>query len=455
MSKESENCELGIFGGGYVGLVAAAGFASVGHRVVVFEVSDEKLQLLNAGKVPFFEPGLEELVKNGISQKLLSFEKATLDRLQEHLPRLQGLLLAVGTPSLPDGRTDLSYLDSVIDLLLKVPQSLEGKILVSKSTVPVGTGERISKRMIEGGKPVAVASNPEFLRQGNAVYDFLKPERIVIGTENVEATEWLRKLYAPLVANGAPLIEMNLRSAELLKYAANAFLATKISFINEISQLCERVGADIQQIHRGLATDSRIGSKFLNAGVGFGGSCFPKDLSSLIHQGEAFSLAMSLTKSTQEVNRRQRLWAFERLQKVWNNDFRGKTIALWGLTFKPNTDDMREAPALSLISRLIETEASIKAYDPQGMGEASRLLKDPLKRGHLQLMKSPQEAVEGADALIILTEWAEFEKMNLSDIKVLMRSPLILDGRNVFSSQQPLKNSEIQYYGVGLPSASA
>ncbi len=414
-----------MIGTGYVGLVSGACFAEFGVQVVCADNDEAKVSALRSGTVPIYEPGIEELVERNVSQGRLSFTTDTAEAIRSSLV----IFIAVSTPSLPDGSTDLAMVEAVAR---EIGRAMDGyKVVVTKSTVPVGTSAKvrgwIEEELAAAGREVrfSIASNPEFLREGAAIGDFMRPDRVVIGTEDVEATAILSDLYRPLYLIEAPVLMTDIPTAELTKYAANAFLATKISFINEMANLCEKVGADVHSIARGIGLDRRSGLKFLHAGPGFGGSCFPKDTRSVAHFAREVGQELAIVESVIRVNERQRERMVEKIVEALDGDIDGRTIGVLGLSFKPETDDMRDAPALDIIRGLEKRGARIRAYDPQAMEEASKLLPD------LTTCDDAYEACSGADALVLVTEWNQFRMLDLVRIKSLLRQPVIVDLRNI------------------------
>ena len=431
-----------MIGTGYVGLVSGACFAEFGVQVVCADNDEAKVAALRSGTVPIYEPGIEGLVERNVSQGRLSFTTDTAEAIRSSLV----VFIAVSTPSLPDGSTDLTMVEAVAR---EIGRAMDGyKVVVTKSTVPVGTSAKvrgwIEEELAAAGREVrfSIASNPEFLREGAAIGDFMRPDRVVIGTEDVEATAILSDLYRPLYLIEAPVLMTDIPTAELTKYAANAFLATKISFINEMANLCEKVGADVHSIARGIGLDKRIGPKFLHAGPGFGGSCFPKDTRSIAHFAREVGQELEIIESVIRVNERQRERMVEKIVEALDGDIDGRTIGVLGLSFKPETDDMRDAPALDIIRGLEKRGARIRAYDPQAMGEASRLLPD------LATCDNAYEACSGADALVLVTEWNQFRMLDLARIKSLLRQPVIVDLRNIYEPG-PMREAGFRYFCVG------
>jgi UDPglucose 6-dehydrogenase len=461
-------CTIGT---GYVGLVTGVCLAHIGHDVICVDNNSAKVALMQSGESPIYEPGLADLMKSAMNAGRLRF---TTD-LAAGVEHGEILFIAVGTPPLPNGSSDTQYVEAVAK---GIGQHLNGgyKVIVNKSTVPIGSGDWVRMLVMDGvserlvaptlvttvddgsSKPSEVnfdvVSNPEFLREGSAVYDTLNPDRIVLGSNNPAAVELMVELYTPIIdrrfaadvsLTPVPVVKTDLGSAETIKYAANAFLATKISFINEIANICERVGADVTQVSKGIGLDSRIGSKFLNAGIGWGGSCFPKDIAALIHTAADYGYDAQLLKATIEVNQRQRSIVIEKLQqylKILN----GKTIGLLGLTFKPDTDDLRDAPALDLIQVLTKLGAKVKAFDPIVCQESPTHLHALL--GDVTLVATPELLATNSDALVLMTEWAEFQDLNYGELCELMRSPLFVDGRNFLSSAE-ITAAGLKYVGIG------
>ena len=433
---------VAMIGSGYVGLVSGACFADFGHVVTCVDKDASKIAALQRGEMPIFEPGLGELVADNVGARRLAF---TLD-LAKAVSEADAVFIAVGTPSRRgDGHADLTY---VYEAAREIALALDGfTVIVTKSTVPVGTGDEVERIVAEArpGAEFALVSNPEFLREGAAISDFKRPDRIVIGTEDAKAREVMTELYRPLFLNEPPMVVTSRRTAELIKYAGNAFLATKITFINEIADLCEKVGANVQEVARGIGLDNRIGGKFLHAGPGYGGSCFPKDTLALIKTARDNASAMRIIETVVSVNEERKRAMAQKVIAACGGQIRGKTIALLGLTFKPNTDDMREAPSLAIVSTLQEAGALIRAYDPEGMEQAKSLLH--------KVSYSPDaySCVEGADALVIVTEWDAFRALDLDRIKGLLSEPLIVDLRNIYRPDE-MRRRGFRYVSVGRPS---
>ncbi len=431
-----------VIGTGYVGLVTGAGFAEFGVQVVCADKDIDKIAALERGEVPIYEPGLEDLVERNVRQNRLSFTTDTQEAVRSSLV----VFIAVQTPAQEDGSTDLSAVEAVAR---EIGRAMDGyKVVVTKSTVPVGTSRKvqgwIEEELAAAGRRLrfSVVSNPEFLREGAAIQDFLRPDRVVIGAEDHEARAILHDLYRPLYLNETPFVETNIPTAELTKYAANAFLATKISFINEMANLCERIGGDVQGVARGIGLDRRIGPKFLHAGPGFGGSCFPKDTRSAAHFAREAGESLELVEAVIRVNDRQRLRMVDKIVEALDGEIEGKTLAVLGLSFKPETDDMRDAPAVDIVRGLQERGAAIRAYDPAAMRHAARTLPD------VMLCKDAYDTCEGADALVIVTEWNQFRMLNLERVRGLLRRPVVVDLRNVYEPES-MESQGFLYTSVG------
>ena len=432
---------VAMIGTGYVGLVSGACFADFGHHVICVDKDASKIAALKRGEMPIYEPGLEDLVASNVRAGRLSFATD----LQEPVKNAQAIFIAVGTPSRRgDGHADLTY---VYDAAREIAAALSGyAVVITKSTVPVGTGDEV-ERIIREARPdaqVAVVSNPEFLREGAAIRDFKLPDRIVVGTEDERAKQVMNELYRPLYLNSSPILTTDRRSAELIKYAANAFLATKITFINEIADLCEKVGADVQHVARGMGLDNRIGSKFLHAGAGYGGSCFPKDTLALIRTGQDHNAPLRIVETVAAVNDARKRAMARKVAAALGTSLRGKTIAVLGLTFKPNTDDMRDAPSIPLITALQDMGASVRAYDPVGMEQAKTVL------ANVSYADDPYTCANQADALVIVTEWEQFRALDLDQLKTLMKSPVIIDLRNIYLPGEMVQRG-FTYESVGRP----
>lgn len=426
-----------IIGTGYVGLVAGACFADMGNNVICVDNDAKKLEQLKNGIIPIYEPGLSELVLGNYSEKRLMFSTDIAASVKSS----KVCFIAVGTPQGEDGSADLKYVYNVAEEIGKAID--EYKVIVNKSTVPVGTAENINKIIQQyTHEEFDIVSNPEFLKQGNAVEDFLKPDRIIIGTQSQRAIEIMKEIYSPFLLASNKLIFMDNKSAELTKYAANSFLATKISFMNEIANLCEKVGADSDMVRIGMASDQRIGNKFLFPGIGYGGSCFPKDVKALINTGHEYDVDMLIMKAVNEVNKNQRNKFVQKIVKYFG-DIKGKTFAVWGLSFKPKTNDMREAPSITIINSLLQQGAKIQAYDPKAIETAKLYLGDKII-----YTENAYAALKSADALLLLTEWNEFRRPNFSKMKELLKNPLIFDGRNQYN-KKILTEYGFTYFDVG------
>ena len=425
--------KIAVVGTGYVGLVTGTCFAETGNNVTCIDINEKKVKRLKKGEIPIFEPGLDLLFERNIEEGRLEF---TTD-LKEGIEKAKVIFLALPTPPGEDGSADLSY---ILDVAEKLGHLLkEYTVIIDKSTVPVGTADKVRAKIALNAKvDFDVVSNPEFLREGVAVDDFMKPDRVVIGTSSAKAKTLMERLYSPFVRQGNPVIFMDERSAELTKYAANSFLALKISFMNEMANLSEKLGANVDQVRIGIGTDSRIGKRFLFAGIGYGGSCFPKDVQAMAKMAEEVNYDFKILKSVMEVNQLQKAVLLPKVLKYFKNNLKGKKIALWGLAFKPNTDDIREAPALEIIKQLLAEGAEVTAFDPEAMEHVKELLG---KKIHY--VENSYDAVKNADALIIVTEWAEFRSPDFDRIKTLMKGHAIFDGRNVYD---PAQVRELGFY---------
>jgi UDPglucose 6-dehydrogenase len=436
--------KIAVIGTGYVGLVTGACFSEVSVNVICVDIDQKKIDNLNKGIIPIYEPGLEEIVLRNSTKNKLKFSTS----LQESIKDVDVVFIAVGTPPDEDGSADLKYVLSVASDIGKYIQ--KQIVVVNKSTVPVGTAEKvkqaIQKELTLRGQTIEfyVASNPEFLKEGSAIDDFMKPDRIVIGTDNVDAENIMRKLYKPFLLNGHPIIFMDIPSAEMTKYAANAMLATKISFMNDVANLCEIMGADVNMVRRGIGSDARIGSKFIYPGVGYGGSCFPKDVKALIKTAKDNHYNMRILNAVEEVNDFQKSVLFNKVNTHFNNQLKGKTFAIWGLAFKPKTDDMREAPSLVIIDNLLKAGANVVAYDPVAVHEAKRILGDTISYSD-----EMYDTLTKADALLIITEWPEFRSPDFDEISKRLNNKVIFDGRNIFDFNE-MKNMGYNYYCIGV-----
>jgi UDPglucose 6-dehydrogenase len=436
---------LAVIGTGYVGLVTGTCFAEMGNDVYCVDIDANKVEALKNGVIPIYEPGLDELVKRNYAEGRMRF---TTD-IREALEGTLVTFIAVGTPPNEDGSADLSHVIAVASEIGSVIDKY--MIIVDKSTVPVGTAERVKNAIRDvlvsrekGEIEFDVVSNPEFLKEGNAIEDFMRPERVIIGTDNVRTAELLKELYTPFTRQSERFIIMDIVSAELTKYAANAMLATRISFMNEISSICERTGADIEQVRRGIGSDSRVGKSFLYAGLGYGGSCFPKDVKALVKTAEDFGINPALLKSVEAVNKRQREIFTEKILSHYNYNVKGLTFAVWGLAFKPQTDDMREAPAVDIINNLRNKGAFIKAYDPIAWKNAQKILGDD----RIEYIHGNYETLQGADALLLMTEWHHFRNPDFERIKTSLKKPVVFDGRNQYDIKL-MREKGFVYYGVG------
>jgi UDPglucose 6-dehydrogenase len=428
---------IAVIGTGYVGLVAGTCFAEIGNDVSCVDIDEQKINMLKSGKVPIYEPGLEEMVRRNAAEQRLSF---TTD-LAEAVKKSPIIFIAVGTPQGANGRANLDYVRATAKAIADSMDSF--KIIVTKSTVPVGTADQIKDWIgAATAQPFAVISNPEFLKEGAAVEDFMKPDRVVLGGDNPEALDAVKELYEPFVRTGNPILIMDSRSAEMSKYASNAILATKISFINEVARLCEQMRADIGEVRRAISLDRRIGPHFIFPGVGYGGSCFPKDIRAMISMG-GDEPEMFLLKAVEQVNERQKGLLIEKIKRHFGAELSGLTFAIWGLAFKPRTDDMRDAPAITVIESLVGAGARVQAFDPEAMEEARKMFGDRIQYTHRNY-----DALHGASALLILTEWNEFRRPDFDRVKKLMMHPVIFDGRNIYDPAD-LRKLGFTYYSIG------
>jgi UDPglucose 6-dehydrogenase len=435
--------KIAIVGTGYVGLVTGTCFAETGIDVVCVDIDQKKIENLKKGIIPIFEPGLEPMVKRNFEKGRLQFSTSLKDCIKE----CEAVFIAVGTPPDEDGSADLKY---VLAVAREIGMHMENYLVaVTKSTVPIATSIKVKNAIQDelnkrnSNLEFDVASNPEFLKEGSAVDDFLKPDRIVIGVENERAEKLMQRLYKPFVLNNHPLIFMDVPSAEMTKYAANSMLATKISFMNDIANLCEIVGADITMVRKGIGSDPRIGSKFIYAGAGYGGSCFPKDVKALIKSGKDSGYKLRILQSVEDVNNDQKEVVFKKISKHFGGNLKGVRIGIWGLSFKPNTDDMREAPSLVVIENLLAAGAKVKVYDPVSMEETKRKIGDTL-----EYSKDMYDTVIDADALVLMTEWSEFRMPNFNVLNRLMKNKVVFDGRNIYDPQE-MKENGFVYYGIG------
>ncbi len=434
-----------MIGAGYVGLVSGACLADFGHDVICVDTDAGKIDALRVGKMPIYEPGLDRLVADNVAAGRLAFSTD----IATSAKHAAVVMIAVGTPSRRgDGHADLTYVYAAAKSI--APHLDAGTVVVTKSTVPVGTGDEIERilRAARPGVDLAVASNPEFLREGAAIKDFKHPNRIVIGVEDKRAADVLTDVYRPLFLNQAPIQITRRRAAELIKYAANAFLAVKITFINEMADLCEAVGVDVQEVARGIGSDQRIGSKFLHAGPGYGGSCFPKDTRALLQTAHDHGVASRIVETVDAVNTNRKRGMARKVVAALGGDVRGKTVAVLGLTFKPNTDDMREAPAIAVITALMDLGANVRAYDPEGMEQARHVLPE------IDYAEGPYDCIEAADALVISTEWDAFRALDLARVKSLLRAPVVVDLRNIYRLED-MRRHGFHYVSVGRPTVEA
>lgn len=430
--------KITVIGTGYVGLVTGTCFAETGNDVICVDIDDKKIAKLQAGEIPIYEPGLEKLFLRNQKEARLSFTTSLADGIKN----AEIIFLALPTPPGADGHADLKYILKVAEDLGKIIDHYV--VIIDKSTVPVGTADLVHAAIAKNAKAgFDIVSNPEFLREGVAVDDFMKPDRVVIGTQSEKAKQVLNELYAPFVRQGNPVIFMDERSAELTKYAANAFLATKITFMNEIAQLCERLGADVDMVRRGIGSDERIGKRFLFPGIGYGGSCFPKDVKALSKSSLDANYDFKILEAVMQVNEKQKLHLMPKIKKYFSNNIKGKKIAIWGLSFKPGTDDIREAPALDIINALLSEGVLISAFDPEAMNNVRQLLGDKIT-----LAESQYEALQDADALIIATEWSVFRTPDFNKMSAKMKGKVIFDGRNLFDLLQ-MEKLGFRYESVG------
>ncbi len=434
---------IAVVGTGYVGLVTGTCFAETGVNVVCVDIDKKKVEMLRNGEVPIYEPGLDALLERNIDKGRISFTTS----LEKSLKDADAVFIAVGTPPDEDGSADLKY---VLGVAREIGQHMEDyKVIVTKSTVPVGTSYKVKAAVEEELQkrgvriPFDVASNPEFLKEGSAVDDFLKPDRIVVGIESKRAEKVMKRLYKPYLMNGHPLLFMDIFSSEMTKYAANSMLATKISFMNDIANLCELVGANVDLVRKGIGSDTRIGNKFIYPGTGYGGSCFPKDVQALVRTADEYGHSLEVLKAVEAVNYKQKTTLVEKIKKHFGNNLKGKQFGLWGLAFKPKTDDMREAPSLVIIEELIALGANIRAYDPVAMEEAQRILGDKI-----EYAKDEYDVCIDADALIVVTEWSEFRMPNFRILEKLMNEKTVFDGRNVYDPEE-MSEQGFNYYSIG------
>jgi UDPglucose 6-dehydrogenase len=443
--------QITVVGTGYVGLVAGACLAETGNDVICADIDAGKIARLNGGEIPIYEPGLEPLVERNLAEGRISFttDVAAAVRAGEII------FIAVGTPPGEDGSADLQHVLAVAETIGRnMPQDGPEKIVITKSTVPVGTAQKVREAIRRHtSRPFHVCSNPEFLKEGAAIQDFMKPDRVVVGVESEYAREKLAELYSPFVRTGNPILFMDIASAEITKYAANAMLATRISFMNTIAGLCEAVGADVSMVRQGIGTDERIGPGFLFAGIGYGGSCFPKDVKALIHTLKSTGVDPVILEGVEQVNAEQKQLLLDRVVERYGEDLSGCTFAVWGLSFKPETDDMREAPSLTVVRGLIERGARIRAHDPEARHEAERHFSDLLVEGALKLCEHNYDCLEGADALLVLTEWAPYRRPDFGRIRSLLREPVVFDGRNLWTPEK-MRELGFHYASIGRPAVA-
>jgi UDPglucose 6-dehydrogenase len=435
--------KIAVVGTGYVGLVSGTCFAETGVTVVCVDIDKKKIENLKNGIIPIYEPGLEDMVKRNVEKGLLFFSTS----LEDSIVDCEAVFIAVGTPPDEDGSADLQY---VLGVAEEIGQYMQDYLVVAtKSTVPIKTAEKVRQKVSDALKnresklDFDVASNPEFLKEGDAINDFLKPDRIVIGTDSKRAEKIMKRLYKPFLLNGHPIIFMDITSAEMTKYAANSMLATKISFMNDIANLCEVVGADVNMVRKGIGSDTRIGNKFIYPGAGYGGSCFPKDVKALIRTGDEYNRSLEILKAVELVNEHQKSVIPSKIKSHFGDSLSGKKLGVWGLSFKPHTDDMREAPSLRIIKELIDAGVEIKAYDPVAMKEAKRQLGDSIT-----YCEDKYEALIDADGLVVVTEWPEFRVLNFHVVEKLVREKVIFDGRNIYDSEELLEHG-FTYYSIG------
>lgn len=431
--------KITMIGTGYVGLVTGTCLAESGNQVVCVDIDEKKIELLKNGVVPIYEPGLEELLERNIKEGRMTFTTS----VEEGVAAGKIIFLAVGTPSSSDGSADLSFLEKAARDIGKSMKDY--KIIVIKSTVPMGTSERVRK-IISNSTDVEfdMVSNPEFLKEGTAVDDFMRPDRVVIGSDSPKAADKMENLYRPFVRTGHPILHMDIPSAEITKYASNAYLATRISFVNEIALLCEKCGADVNKVRTGMGTDSRIGPRFLFPGLGFGGSCFPKDVRAIVQTGNDLGLDLLISKAALVVNQRQRELFLEKIVRYFKGDVKGKKFAFWGIAFKPKTDDIREAPALDMIQGLLDKGATVSAYDQEAMENAKKVFGDKI-----EYAEHRYDACKGADCLVVATEWKEFQHLDFSFLKELLKNPVIFDGRNIYDPED-LQEEGFDYFCIGV-----
>lgn len=432
-----------VIGTGYVGLVSGTCFAEIGHEVTCIDIDEKKIAILEKGESPIYEPGLSDLLKRNISHGRLKFSLS-----YESVKNADVVFLAVGTPPGENGEADLKYLYAAADSVAE--NLVDGGIIVIKSTVPVGTSTNLKKHIkANTDKKFYLVNNPEFLKEGSAVEDFMRPDRVVIGHEEKESADAMEELYAPLVRQGNPIFMMSNLSAEMTKYAANCFLATKISFINEIAGLCDLAGADINEVRQGISSDVRIGKHFFYPGPGYGGSCFPKDVQALVQTAKSLGTDLKIVRATEEVNNKQKTYMYKKVSHHFGGDLKGKTFAFWGVAFKANTDDVREAPAIYMSKALIQAGAKVRFYDPEATNNFLELMNQyPVTEGKLEAASDMYDCLEGCDGLITMTEWREFQAPDFKKIKEKLKVPVIFDGRNLYKTEKVLSEG-FNYYAIG------
>lgn len=435
--------KVSMIGTGYVGLVSGTCFAEIGHQVTCIDIDEKKITTLKEGKSPIYEPGLTDLLLRNIKSKRLSFDTG-----YDSCTSADCVFLAVGTPSSDDGQADLKYLRSAAEAI--APKLKDGAVVVIKSTVPVGTGKKIKELIASRTKATFhLVNNPEFLKEGSAVEDFMRPDRVIIGHDNEVAAEMMRELYKPLVRQGNPIYMMSNLSAEMSKYAANCFLATKISFINEIARLCDATDADIEEVRKGISSDKRIGGHFLYPGPGYGGSCFPKDVKALMFTAREHGMNLKIVEATEDVNDAQKKRVFEKIQDHFKGDVKGKTFTFWGVAFKANTDDVREASAITMARELCAAGAKVQIFDPVATENYLHMMKEyPECEGRITEFDNKYDALNGSDGLITMTEWREFYEPDFNEIKARLKTPVIFDGRNLYETKRVLK-AGFDYYAIG------
>ena len=439
--------KITVIGTGYVGLVAGSCFAEIGHNVICTDKNQEKIAQLKQNQIPIYEPGLEPIIKRNSLNQRLSFST----NIDQSIQKSDIIIIAVGTPAQENGSPNLTYVKEVAKQIGKNLNNY--KVIITKSTVPIGTG-KLLKEIIKSLSKTSfdIASNPEFLKEGVAINDFLKPDRVVIGCENQQTFKTLKMLYAPLVRNNNPIIEMNIPSAELTKYASNAMLATRISFINEISNICDQVGTNISSVRKGLSSDIRIGKHFLYSGIGYGGSCFPKDVKGLIHTSKELGINFSLLKSVEAINLQQKKLIPKRINKIFGNDLSNFSFGIWGLAFKPETDDIREAPSLIIIQELLKKGAKLKCNDPQAITNTQLTFKNlNINKNQISFFSSKYDAIKEVNALILCTEWNDYRFPDFIEMKQLMKTPYLFDGRNLWEEIVP---KDFHWFGIGQSSSS-